>query len=154
MPSPTANPMLNAIDEMRAEHRRLMSQAGELHELIVAAERYSGTSRQAKRPIATSKNGHAAAKTSRPTPRAAVKTQPAPVHEGIVAVMREDSKGSWSAADLAASLIKRGALKAKSEQQARGKVRKALNGLRKKGVLVSKRDGQGTFAPTTWNLKS
>ena len=152
MPSSTASHLSRALDDMRAEYQLLAKRASKLQTAIAAAEEYVGTPRPVKRSIPARQNGRSAAKPKRAPVSAAVKPQQPAIDAAIVTVIREGGKRSWSAADLTSALSKRGIVKAADGPQATEKVRKALSRLRRKGVLVGKRDGEGQWAPTIWTL--
>jgi hypothetical protein len=160
MPSTTAaSHLTKALAEMKAERGVLIKQLKQLDTMIATTEAYTaGSSRLAgspapaarpakpasNRPATTRQNGHS------PTGAGTGSRQPdSPVQTAILSVIRENGK-SWSAADLTKALTKRGILT--GGEHATDKVRKSLSGLRGRGVVVSKRQGDGKFAPTVWKL--
>ena len=164
MPSTTAaSHLTKALAEMRAERGALMKRLTHLDAAIAATQTYvgggssqpTGARAQAPRPAkAASKRSAVSGQTGQTAKnpkgaRSGSRQPDSPLQTAILSVVREGGK-SWSAADITKALTKRGLLA--SGEHATDKVRKSLNGLRGRGIVVSKRQGDGKFAPTVWKL--
>ncbi len=160
MPSTTTNPERVTLATMKAERSQLMQDLTRLDTAIAAWESYVGggsrgpvsaPARQpakaaVKRAVANHGNGQKAPTTAKRTASGSA----SPAQTAILSVIRSSNKDGWSTADLAKALTERRVIT--TSKGAADKVRKALGRLKERGVVVSKRQGSGKFARTTWTL--
>lgn len=152
MPSPTTDHLSPAsVAKLRSKRDRLRTDLVKLERFIAAAEEYFGHAPAAKKAPSARTKAPTVPKRGRSTVGVR-KPDQSPVQTALLAVMRSNGKRAWSAADLTAALAKRGLVPAEPREKATAKVRKALNGLRTKGVLASERQGKGDFATTAWKV--
>ena len=160
MPS-TATPshVRRALDEMSAERKALMNRLSDLDTLIAATQTYYGSAagqashgRPAARPVPRAPKSTVARKSSVAAARSKSSGPDSPLQAAVVGMMRSGGKAGWSAAALGDALVKSGVIGNAEAKRANEKVRKALNGLKRRGVVIAKHQGAGKFARAEWKL--
>jgi hypothetical protein len=158
MPITEREHLLKALGNMRSEHRTL-------GDAIAGLEAYLGVGRTAKPTPGGSGNSNGAVTSRKPAPRAKAparrqqNTSAAPAKAGgaqvslrghVLTTLSSGGNRGWSTAELTKALVKKGSLTGGDTRQQQERVGKALTDLRRRGAVVSERDGQ--FAPAVWRL--